>query len=543
MNIIKEIFHKEVSGRQIAFVEAFLIILLTGYKLFASHIQYDINVFVEWEGAYRLYLGQVPFQDFGMPVGYVFWIIPALFFKIFGPYVFTLLLSQAFINLISGFTFWGILRLLGVNPSIRLAAVLVYCLSFTMDNLWPWYNHSVFVFELIGLYFVVKATLQGFQSKKSYFYVTLCSMFMVLAMLTKQDVGGLGLVFGFVIVLYGSWVHKTYFPVISYVLAYVLFLFILIGPFLQYEFTYWFNYGQEPHYSRVSSFDLIDEFLFNSPFIKLYLLLVVVILLNKSGPGNFNNLLHNKRDAVFLLLTVGILLQAAIVQVTSYTPSDGNIYFHSFALAYILASLRLNVKYQKVYVVIALFLMAGLWWSQKPWKIVRKRIASVASKGAASDVVSKNTFIIDTAKVKDVSWTPAKLKVFKRIKLPEPTNEGLARLMELPLVKNGKDLKVLNMSELTPLAYEIGYEPETGPDYPLWYHQGVAFFDREVETFCEKIEQGTYDLILFEDIPRLNQFYPYAVRDCIRENYKMEFKFYAPRSNPFLGWVEVYVKR
>src|SRR5690606_31355191 len=137
----------------------------------------------------------------------------------------------------------------------------------------------------------------------------------------------------------------------------------------------------------------------------------------------------------------------------------------------------------------------------------------------------------------------AKQKVFKRIRLPKETNEGIEKLTQMPIVKNNQDLKVLNMTELTPLAYELGYSLETGPDYPLWFHKGVAFFDAEVIKFCEKIDKKTYDLILFEDIPQLNQFYPYAVRDCIRKNYTMKFKFLAPRRRPFYGYVEVYEKQ
>src|SRR4051812_19126077 len=47
---------------------------------------YRINIFLSWEGAYRLSLGQMPFRDFSLPMGYGYWVIPAVFFKIFGPY-------------------------------------------------------------------------------------------------------------------------------------------------------------------------------------------------------------------------------------------------------------------------------------------------------------------------------------------------------------------------------------------------------------------------------------------------------------------------
>ena len=538
------IFEREVSFRHIFIFEVILIVLFATYKLFASHIQYDINVFLEWEGAYRLSTGQVPYRDFGMPVGYMFWIVPALFFKIFGPDVYTLIISQAFINLISGFIFWGILKSLKIHPVIRAAAVLIFGLSFTMNNHWPWYNHSVFVFELAGLYFIINGILINTRHKKTYLYIILGALFMAFAMLTKQDVGGLGLIFAFLLVLYGSLVEKHMLPVIVFSASYTFFLALLILPFFQYEFSYWYNYGQFPHYDRANWFDIVNEFFGQSVMIKLYLLFVIVTIFSKLNTNNFKVLWNNKSEMLFFLLTVGILVQAAIVQVTSYVPADGNIYFHSFAFAYIFSNINLNIRYEKAYVAIALLFFAGLWWSEKPWRMVQGKFKSFLPSGTPEDAVSKNTFIVNAGEVESkMDWEPSKVNVFKRIKLPQETNEGISRLLNLPVVKNNPDLKVLNMSELTPLAHTLEYELETGPDYPLWYHKGVAFFDREVEKFCNKIDAQAYDLILFEDIPQLNQFYPYEVRECIRENYKLEYKFFAPRNKPFLGWVEVYVKR
>ena len=44
-------------------------------------------------------------------------------------------------------------------------------------------------------------------------------------------------------------------------------------------------------------------------------------------------------EMLFLLLTTGILAEALIFGLTSYTPPDNNIFFHSFALAYIITGL------------------------------------------------------------------------------------------------------------------------------------------------------------------------------------------------------------
>ena len=51
-----------------------------------------------WEGAYRVSLGQMPFSDFGTPVGPASFLIPALFFKLLSPSWFVMQLSQMLEN-------------------------------------------------------------------------------------------------------------------------------------------------------------------------------------------------------------------------------------------------------------------------------------------------------------------------------------------------------------------------------------------------------------------------------------------------------------
>src|SRR5690606_2355038 len=87
--------------------EIFAIILFALVPVFLS-FPYRINIFLSWEGAYRITEGHIPFKDFGMPVGYMYWMIPAMFFKLFGAQLITLIKAQAFINILSGLAFRSI---------------------------------------------------------------------------------------------------------------------------------------------------------------------------------------------------------------------------------------------------------------------------------------------------------------------------------------------------------------------------------------------------------------------------------------------------
>src|SRR5689334_21310605 len=87
--------------RTLSVLEIVMIVGLAAVPLIAT-FPYRLNIFLSWEGAYRLYLGQTPYKDFGMPVGYMYWVIPAIFFKIFGPAMITLVKAQVFINILAG---------------------------------------------------------------------------------------------------------------------------------------------------------------------------------------------------------------------------------------------------------------------------------------------------------------------------------------------------------------------------------------------------------------------------------------------------------
>ena len=337
--------------------EVAIILLLACVPLFI-HLPYRVNIFLSWEGAYRMSKGQLPFRDFGTPLGGVYWVIPAIFFKLFGPQLFTLVKAQVFINIISGLSFRSILRSLSVNKMIRLASVILFCLSYSFFNFWPWYNHSVIVFELVALAFllqylcpdktggkaadmttdktadttVAKTGERAVKGRNAgWLWLSGAAFFVVCSFLTKQDGGGLALLVACGMlaahgVLTGKWM-----PLLIFGGSLIVLLFLVILPFLPYGFGYWFNHGQAPHSSRVSGFDIATEFFGSSQWIKFYFFVIVLLALVR-----YRSLAMLKADpagAMLLVLTLGMLAEAAILQVTSYTPPDNNIFFHSFAFA------------------------------------------------------------------------------------------------------------------------------------------------------------------------------------------------------------------
>jgi len=438
-------------------LEILIIVLLACMPLFAS-FPYRVNIFLSWEGAYRLSQGQVPYKDFGMPLGYMFWVVPALFMKVFGTEMLTLVKAQVFINIISGLAFRSILKSLNVQPGVRLLSVLLYCLSFSFFNFWPWYNHTVIVYEFVALAFLLRYI---FQKPMQYNWLWLIgsAFFVVCSFLTKQDGGGLAFVLCFTLLLVHCLYEKKWRALLIFLGSLAAIAFVGIYPFTRYNFSYWFNHGQPPHTARVDPFDIVDEFFLESQWIKFYLFLVLALAFTHFK--NWKTFIGNKQTIFFLLLALGILCQAIILQITSYTPPDNNIYFHAFAVAFILSQLTrllgFNLNHLKPLFFCAFGLM--LWWSGTFWKyfervVKRAMPTSTAKAKGKENIVNRHTYKIDldTTDIPMSQWKFSPFKSLHKIYLPQPTIEGMERLLNMDLVKSKKPLHVLNMTELTTLA-------------------------------------------------------------------------------------------
>jgi len=538
----------KITPRLLSITEVCIIILLACIPLFIV-FPYRVNIFLSWEGAYRLSHGQIPFRDFGIPFGGAFWIIPAVFFKIFGSQMITLVKAQVFINVIAGLSFRSILSSLSVRPNIRVFSVLLFCMSYSFFNFWPWYNHTVIVYELVALAFLFRYLFPGGSIYK-YAWLMGSAVFVCLSFFTKQDGGGMALLICIFLLGYSCFLDRNWKAFLIYIISILAVLCIFIFPLLKYGFGYWFNHGQAPHTARISGFEVIDELLTSSQWIKFYFFLIAFLLLIRYQ--KIKTLYSDKRESIFLLLTMAILGEATIFQVTSYTPPDNNIFFHSFAFAYLLSLLTeiLPVNLDKPRFLFLCSFGILFWWSGVYWKYIQ-RIAdrviphheqTVSKTG--ENVVNRKTYMIDldTSDIPMNKWVKSSLPVFHNILMPEPTVDGINRLMDMSLIKEHKDLRILNMSELTPLATEIPYTLESNPKLPLWFHLGVGMFNQEASLYEKRISDHYYDLILFEYIPSLNNFYPFRIRDSLQTNYKRIDSFVAPRRGEARGTIEVYIK-
>jgi hypothetical protein len=515
-------------------ISGIIIILFSVFPLFFN-LPFRIHLDLPWEGTYRLYLGQVPFRDFGMPFGYGFFILPLLSFYVFGPYIQSLLFGQVIVNLIAGFTFQALLKEIKVSEERSLIAVFVFSLSYTFLYFWPWYNHTALAYELIGLLFLIKS-FHVERMKSILGYLALSSLFIFLTFFTKQDYGGLAFLFGLVLVLYHSWVASRWIYLSVYILFYGLFAALFIVPLLQYDFGYWFNYGQPPHVSRLDLFSILNEIMLNSQWEKFYLGVIVSITAWQFFTKKFD--FRNSTQVIQLLIAIGFVLQALITKQTSGNSNLNTTYYHGFAIAFILIQLPASFFVRSFLFLIINLGVIFLWWSGEYWKYSSRLWGSVKSdKTAGHSGLANDTTQIAPDPSFQQSWKLSALKGFKGVKLPQGTIDGINRLKNL--TSDRKDLKVLNMTELTMLPLELNYVPLKG--LPLWYHKDVIVFPKQINEICTSITEKQFDLVMFEIVPSLNNFFPDELRACLQTNYKLIDTFVAPRKEGDSS-IEVYLR-
>jgi hypothetical protein len=538
--------------RILSAAEILVIVVISLIPLFPN-LPYRLNSYLSWEGAYRMMQGQVPFRDFGMPVGYMYWVIPTMFFKLFGAQMITLVKAQVFINIIGALSFRHIIRCFNVPAAISFIGVLVYCLTYSLPNYWPWYNNTVIFYEFIALALLTHFLMRE-RAKWQLILPAFAGVFVFFSFFTKQDGGGLAFLVCLALLVYDAIDKRRWLPTVLFIAGVAITAIVMILPLTKYGFGYWFNYGQPPHSSRISLSDILKEFLLASHWIKFYLALIIILLFARIS--QFTVFLKDRHMMLFTLLTLGILAEAAIFQVTSYIPTDNNIFFHAFATVFILfllsTLLPVNINSWKTTIVFTACVL--LWWSQSYWKYIERFVIPSSPQPVSThtyegytyaDVVNRNTYMIelDTTAVPLHEWRLSSLPTLRKVLLPGPTVDGIDRLMNSELVKRGRDLKVLNMSELTTLAAEVPFKLEAGQDYPLWFHKGVGMFDREIKMFEDRVNNKYYDLVLFQYVPYSNNIYPFSVREALMNSYTRIDSFPVPRNPSSHAWIEIYVKK
>ncbi len=203
-----------------------------------------------FEGGYRVFLGQIPYQDFYTPLGPVIFEMQAFFMYIFGPNVFSLIMHSFFLTIILLPIFYYFLRK-EFNRLVSFTFSIFFYLSFLGLTFHPLYNYTSYFFLFLNFFLLLYHIKK--ESLPSYVYL-LSAVLGTLDFYTKQDTGGLHLLFLFIYFsfhYYKDWKKILFFYLIP---AFILMFGTFFGLSKLDGFTYWYNYGQPPHSTNFSKF-------------------------------------------------------------------------------------------------------------------------------------------------------------------------------------------------------------------------------------------------------------------------------------------------
>jgi hypothetical protein len=499
-----------------------------------------------WEGAYRVSLGQLPYTDFGMPLGPVSLIVPAIAFKIFGAAWRVLELTQLFLNGIILLICYSILKKISRHQFEILASLALATFLHLFFLVSPWYNSTALIF-LLG---TIRLALN--EDGVSHALAGSCC---ALTILTKQDYG-LMCLFG------GLWVlafvcpdckttTKKFRRMLSFFLGFAsVFLFFFTVVNID-DFLYWFNYGQGKYEKRRISADIF----FNPRFLLLCLIVHFYI----------------KTREIFWAVSVLVVSASLIISYTSglvFTSyfdiflypgivyralKDGDLSsaFMNALLGMVLLCMLPFWKFSIVLqlsLVLSFALISGVYVRgfsyfggitillitlslSQPIGYFSQMLTTI-SKGLPGDA------FFGWSPTPDVVASPKSLPIFSNTFAPKDTYDGISALKKVLQERHMhlNKIKVLNLSELTPLYAELGIIPQRG--LPLWFHTSVTFPKKEQAKLLKDIKAGKYDLIIYQELHDVNSAVFMELYATIRESNLYEeanFSSFKSPSGAFLN--------
>jgi len=435
-----------------------------------------------WEGAYRVSLGQIPFTDFGTPVGPVSFLIPALFFKAFSPSWFVMQLSQMFENAILLFLAYQLLKRLKFSQVNINRAIACFSFLYLVFLSHPWYNSGAFLSFLTSMVLLLGA---------GYWAIIAAGLMAGICFLAKQDYGVMNLCLGSLVILLTQSQKSDSYRKIVFQLStlrdvqQIKLILVSITLFLSFfalpivtliyfvdsaQFFYWFNYGQPPHEIRkIHIWDFANHGnLFLPACIAFYF-----------------SYRTNRIDLLF----AGIFFACAFI-VSSTSGLDYTAFFFFLFLPLLVQTVGDRQLVQKKWLS-ALLLLAVLTCIAFPAKYMY-RLVQTTVLAKAEPFSFRHVYV-----TRPVQAYPESMPYFKNVMGSDDSVVMIEKLQQIATANPNISLKVLNISELTPIYAELGSAPPL--HYPLWYHTKISLFPKEIKLINQDIDDNKFDVILLQD--------------------------------------------
>lgn len=493
--------------------------LIFSFALLGKYL-YFRDYSIIWEGAYRINQGQLPYKDFGIPMGPGVFILPSIYQFLFGYSFDGILYCGLIVQCLSYFAFYKIFSSFKFNFIELIGFSLVFVLSYLLNFKYMWYNSFALMLMLFLVYFCLNI-------QKHYLYSIFSGLFVFLSLITKQDYGALSLIF-YTSFLFYLVLNKQFKTVLISISALALPSSFFILYFKTHDLFYWFNYGQPYFQSRFHRLNFNtkhfnyfgkNEFEFHQHSIDetiVYSVIMSLIL--------FFHFLFNRKIKSFstskILVGLFFVFSAYITSRLSGLSYFSTGYYWVFAtlIAYTyISSINPNVKWINYLFIFVMSIFILLKAPIRYFKIIDNQ------------PLYYDYTPIDIKSYKGNNYESTKL--FGRTYLLSNIHSDIDTLKLI--CKKHQCKNMLNMTELTPL-YPILNMPLT-TKLPLWYDPSTCLLDREKYMIIEDIKKRKYDLILIQNTHNYIEEY----KNTIIEQYKLIYFF---KTSSDVNDVFVYIK-
>jgi len=442
-----------------------LICLLLIWSLTSlRHFVYFKDYGIIWEAAYRIYLGQTPFIDFSTPVGPGSFLIPALFFKIFGPTWHSLQLSQLFQSSILLLCGYYILKKTGVKERALSISIIFFTLLYLIFLSHPWYNSTATLFFFISLAIILT------QKRYSFFIAGIFSGF---SFLTKQDVGIINL---FAICIISILMYQDIKKISYRLLNIIIFLFgmlFVISSFANFiglpRFSEWLLMSLKLSLQRGNG---LEDLFKGMPLLILGLICLKYFFEDKKK----------------LLLYASILYFAAFISVQTKALFFTNFFYtlFSFPIVTYFIHTRNKLISVSVTILISFSLFSPL--------VSLINLATTLSMDMPEPYSFKHDMV-----TKYVIKAPPNIKIIDNMWAPPDTFKAIKEIQQIFKEKykeSGSPPSILNLSEITPIYGELGVSPPK--NFPLWFDPKLTISDAEANQIKKQIKESRFDIIIFQ---------------------------------------------
>ena len=257
------------------------------------------------------------------------------------------------------------------------------------------------------------------------------------------------------------------------------------------QFFYWFNYGQPPHEIRkIHIWDFANHGnLFLPACIAFY---------------------FAYRTVRMDLLFAGIFFICAFI-VSSTSGLDYTAFFFFLFLPLLVQTAMDKRLVQKRWLS-ALLVVAVMTCIAFPAKYLY-RLVQTTVLAKAEPFSFRHVYV-----TRSVQAYPQSMPYFKNVMGSDDSVAMIKQLQEIAKANPDKALKVLNISELTPIYAELGSAPPL--HYPLWYHTKISLFPKEIKMIDRDIDEDKFDVILLQDAHGQANFDEFLTRLQKNPNYQ-----------------------